>query len=786
MSTYMENIINDFIQKNSGLLQCKSELKNIQLGDEYSSEIYKLFNGVSGFSPWHLLTHKKQQNVMQAFKTIMQPIAIVDTTLFHSCKNGIAIAKNHISIKGFLEDEETISYSEFCTSYISLGSNRINRNTSYNTINITLNENIYFAFKAFRKYLFENNKIARKNHLIFIGNLIDLLIQSIQSNKSVDISQIMPILKTIHELTPELDNIVNDLSLMLYMYNGQFDLAKDYILDKDHTQLTWNAADIDKYKNHYYNKKYTDLTLQASEYQSEHRYTDAINSYKEALTYKDTELIYCGILDSLSSDASDANNFNVNEYHIWLNKFFDKHNKNKQLYSKLFEYEEKEYQLITEQNRYLHKIADTFVDIILNNRIDIIQEDTKLFDNVDALGMDLVMYAILLNNHNLLERIPRKYRKTRLDLKNILGHNYLNLAALNGFQNFKYILEGYDSDYRSEKLKQTAVKATNFAQSFYHSMLSSAYMKRYNDDKHTYSEAYKSEEYTESEEHMEFVKRLRDNSDQARKEHRESEKYMDMANDTNVVLERLAFERFYEISLETRKSISNVCYNKSKILSEINSINKELHDIRIGIKHITYDEKLLNTTTQSLINKYKEQQVSELSLTKDEFEPSEEFNRRVCAIKVKQEKDFQLYISEKIKSDIEARLGTLSSIKEAAINDLHNRRKKLIALLGIPKLLYIYALSQQIKVIEFTEYNADTELYTINATGLSGVMSIDISMAKRIKKSPERYMVNDTVSIQTHSDNSIDVLHNVKLSILGKEYYAKLISPLDYFLATEE
>lgn len=123
------------------------------------------------------------------------------------------------------------------------------------------------------------------------------------------------------------------------------------------------------------------------------------------------------------------------------------------------------------QDDYKHiaeKCCDSENDISViayEKNVEAVTRNPKLLSVTDEYGMNLFLYSILYDSPSIAALYSEAQIKELIKSRNILGHDYKCLAALQGFQRkdgyFNKILSQYDESFKYEQMRQQKPPANN-------------------------------------------------------------------------------------------------------------------------------------------------------------------------------------------------------------------------------------------------------------------------------------------------------------------------------------
>lgn len=103
--------------------------------------------------------------------------------------------------------------------------------------------------------------------------------------------------------------------------------------------------------------------------------------------------------------------------------------------------------------------------IAYEKNVEAVTYNSKLLSFTDKYGMNLFLYSILYDSPSITALYSDAQIKELIKSRNILGHDYKCLAALQGFQRkdgyFNKILSQYDESFKYEQMRQQKPPANN-------------------------------------------------------------------------------------------------------------------------------------------------------------------------------------------------------------------------------------------------------------------------------------------------------------------------------------
>ncbi len=765
MKSFCDTILDDYREHYLSFFSEHPIYENtsICMDREDTVKINNIFGGIDNYLSWNSLPYRKQGNALKGFSCNSSDyIGIFDESLFKSCKCGILIARDGLYIKGFLEKPVFIDFMTFCMSKLEDSASSYSKFDNWHgCITLYVAQDYFLEFERFRKYLYNKYEDIYPHYRHFLK---DMIIKAVSFD---GLGCYYHVKKLIEQVSPDLNEIANALEIFYYIYNADFDSARKVLKTENNSKtFSWIDDKINIYEDIYNNEQYSRCINKAEQAVQANDYETAILYYESSIKFKDTAKAYTSILEYLYICASSSNKYNTEQYCYWMQIFKEKYNT---------VIEESTMQKYTEyQNILCRKYDDLKQDlktIVYENNVEILNDLPYLLEIHDDLGMNVFLYAVLFYRPDILQLYSKEQLKTILPQENILGHDYLCMAALRGFNTFCTVLKKYDKEYRSEKISNNAKKVF-YAANFVHKSFLAGGAKNY-------IQMHNSSEFSDDATVQENLGRMAQIQTTYQGKADESEKeYVDLTKKIETYKE----DRFDQTVDKLQNDFSDLYVEKSQIDDKIRNITKEINDIQNDIIKVEYNRDDLNSAKEELLQQYNDEKMNILNnLQKDEFETTQAFLEKKENLKLYIENTIHNYESQYLQSDIEKRLCSYKDLKQQKIKQLSEEKEHLENIVKIPQLLEVYASITKFLYIKFSTYDADTQKYNFYMTSsINGAFKMNTEAAKNIKKDPETYPINDIVSVQINTDQSIDIIHDIKLNLDDNTYCTKIKHPLMY------
>lgn len=400
-------------------------------------------------------------NIRKAFGVpINQCIGILDTSMFKNAKTGILFTDMGIYLKNHFKAGQYISYENLCMSIVSQAEyveyeSSIKRD-GY-VCEFIAGKNIYNLICELKKDIFNNCDNIRKSVKLYTKGKIESILDDIKNGYS-DYARVkaMNLIRAFEDIDIQMKEIVCSAIIIAYMSVGSFVEAMQVISDYS---IDWMRNKFDDYTTEYNHYKYNSFIKQGDKYFSGQKYEDAVATYEQAVSYciydDEFPLPYKKILDSYYQGASRENLFNYEEYNKYL-LFFKE-------VSEIKEETEKYIQLGDELNKkyndFTKKLINRMSYIVTSEEKNIINKYPFLLKTSDEFGMNIFLYSILFGKLSMIDLYDKEQLSTIINHKNILGHDYLCVAAISGIDNFMEVLKVFDNTY-VKKLKKADRNST--------------------------------------------------------------------------------------------------------------------------------------------------------------------------------------------------------------------------------------------------------------------------------------------------------------------------------------
>lgn len=744
---------------------------------QYITKLRENLNNIDKYCSWSNMSYKNCENAVKAFgHNSEEYIGLIDTSLFKSGKTGIMFTNKGICIRSHLQSAQYITYNELCLAIIK-SSNvnsyecEIDEDFFNNYIRtFTAGKVVYKTIYYIKQHLFRVNKEWIYNTAKVLLNEALENINCKFAGLAIDMSE--HLYNAFAGFDKYLKNVSSEVSSLALIAVGNFDEAKSII---DENNIQWLADNLDRYKNEYNDYKYNTYLDKADNQFDLKKYTDAINNYQIALKYKKDRKAYVGILESYYQDASEDNLFNVKEYREWIQHFKsfvgeDLHNKENR------KYYNHETNLNKKRTNYLDKLRRDLPYIVLSNDRQKLIDNPQLLTVNDNLGMNIFMYSILFDNLSLLDLYSKEQLNDMKVCENILGHDYLCVAAMHSASMFVTMLHRYDEQYKSEKNWTKVKKTVNTVGYICNVMLSSATKSEMSKD--IYRDCYHDEDIRNEYEYLKMQSKISDEK---------TESFQNRKSELDDEMLEYVQTRYEETVDKIKKTFLEIYANKQELTSELENIRQKMDNIHLGITKIEYDKALLDDTAENLLREYKEKIMYPINnLKKDEFETIEEFKIRKQSKEIKAEQAIQEYQHGQLEEDLKKMLPPIDSEKQKKIGEFLKQIEDIETKMRIPYLLNSYAYTSKVSNIEFESYDSENEKYKFITEHFEGDFKMNIYTAKKIRKSPEKYKVEDNISICMNEDNSVNVIHKISLAVFNSIYNSTVEHPLKYTVGFEK
>ena len=460
------------------LLDISKILKGITF--EYSnsankeaSEVYnKLissFSSLSNFSYWHSLSEKQRKNAFSAFEMNgkSEPIAVIDDTLFKSCKGGVAFLNEEICTKFVLRKADYVSIKNFATAFLTVEGSGLE--ITGGSQNIKISSKLIDKFRTFQRELCINTPY----NTICVDNFNELLknfINDIETNNSIDIFtldfQISHLCRHVKSIFPESSELISLRLAYLFLHFVYALEISSY--GKVNIEDSISLCEVDKDNSDVYIEKFEQIKTDYLEYHYENEfskakqfvdvadYSQALHRVKESRLYIDKPESRIFEIEILLMSAKKDNQFNVFEISSAVKDA-------KQAGCALDE-------TLIKRISDNKAAYDAFVVELKNNMSEevksngltsyLIYDFAKLIK--DKSNMNVFMYMALYNKTFDGSVLTESEKNKLLNCRNCFGHSIVDIASLHSFQYYYNLKLNIDMEFkkreRNFKIKNTFTK----------------------------------------------------------------------------------------------------------------------------------------------------------------------------------------------------------------------------------------------------------------------------------------------------------------------------------------
>lgn len=732
--------------------------KNYYIDKNVLFEIIEKSKGELGNRSFYIkdIPVKKLNNVSKIYKVdIAEVIALCDTTVFGSGKDGFIISNNFIGVKEMFNNPDTIGYKELVLAEIC-GENNFIR---YENINIGINGFASFWIK-FKKVLIQSDENLKNIYSEYVENSLKEIEESLREenldntmnvyeklmrifiadeNKMIDarlayfgaliylerldFTFVETCYKTLVELggieQEKLDQLrekideknlelkVNDLNSKKTKFLEEYDFDNAILISKElgilnnlnEEEISLEISKINEMKKEYIIllEDNIETYIGKEEYQSARKSLEKLNRVNSDANYDIFEVKVNIGLYNFGEAEKKIEEIKINDGKLAINLLSElKDRKKIQLKNIKEKVKEKDYQYFSE-NEELATVQDEW-------------------------GMTALMHFIIQED---IEGVRSLKNTFNYEDRSVLGHTTMNLIAAVPSEEFKQKaftildaeLAGKTKSYNRQKTLGNVGK----------------FLLRGIDEINIRSEGNLNlfEATTQGGEALD--KKL-DNK------RNDLENYLEELQVQN----ELEFKTLNITQLDFKKMFDEINKNKKELSNQVKTLKQEMNKIENS-----FDDRF-NKELKEQLDNYITKAINIEVGEKDEFETTKEFEMRkeVLFKALKTNYSGNKFINDKIeilrndvmnenKQKIKELIAKLSS-RESEYNDLERRSKKTKYLLECLDEINIedvfeYVYSGYIKTIMIGEYNADEESFKIEIAGKASCLKVKREFAKEFR-----------------------------------------------------